>query len=304
MPPESFYPIGTVGDSPGRTGDWRTRRGAAGRRRVWAAAVGAGAWRERSEGARTLASVGGSRRTFSYANVTATLALVLALSGGALAASHYLITSTTQISPKVLKQLAAVQGPKGSKGAAGATGQSGPVGPLGPLGPAGARGPAGSEGKHGGRGPRGPAGIVTTQKGARGERGEPGPPGERGERGETGEAGSALAYAQITEMGSVPQSKNFEAAVVEELGGTAGGIFCISRLGFTPHNVTATLNSEETARLGGIRASTGSLAREEAGCPADTQITVETYETVSIHGAGGWEVEEVFAGQGFYIAIN
>jgi hypothetical protein len=251
-----------------------------------------------------LAGVGGSRRTFSYANVTATLALVLALSGGALAASHYLITSTTQISPKVLKQLVGEQGSKGSKGSKGATGQSGPVGPVGPAGLFGARGPAGPEGKHGERGARGPAGIVTTQKGARGERGEPGPPGERGERGETGEAGSALAYAQITEMGSVPQSKNFEEAVVEEMGGTAGGIFCISRLGFTPHNVTATLNSEETARLGGIRASTGSLAREEAGCPADTQITVETYETVSIHGAGGWEVEEVFAGQGFYIAIN
>jgi hypothetical protein len=47
------------------------------------------------------------RIRFTYANVVATLALVLAMSGGALAASHYLITSTRQISPRVLKKLTA-----------------------------------------------------------------------------------------------------------------------------------------------------------------------------------------------------
>jgi hypothetical protein len=46
------------------------------------------------------------RRNLSYANVTATLALVFAMSGGALAAKHYLLSSTKQISPKVLNSLA------------------------------------------------------------------------------------------------------------------------------------------------------------------------------------------------------
>jgi hypothetical protein len=46
------------------------------------------------------------RRRLSYANVVATLALVFAMSGGALAANHYLINSTKQINPKVLKALA------------------------------------------------------------------------------------------------------------------------------------------------------------------------------------------------------
>src|ERR1700712_1050053 len=46
---------------------------------------------------------GDMRRHLSYANVTATLALVFAMSGGALAAKHYLVTKTNQISPKVLK---------------------------------------------------------------------------------------------------------------------------------------------------------------------------------------------------------
>jgi hypothetical protein len=45
------------------------------------------------------------RRRATYANVTATLALVLALGGGtAWAAHHYLITKTSQISPNVLSK--------------------------------------------------------------------------------------------------------------------------------------------------------------------------------------------------------
>jgi hypothetical protein len=50
------------------------------------------------------------RIRLSYANVVATLALVLAMSGGAIAATHYLITSTKQISPRVLKKLKGFQG--------------------------------------------------------------------------------------------------------------------------------------------------------------------------------------------------
>jgi hypothetical protein len=45
------------------------------------------------------------RRRLNYANVTATLALFFAMSGGALAAKRYLINSTKQINPKVLKAL-------------------------------------------------------------------------------------------------------------------------------------------------------------------------------------------------------
>ncbi len=45
------------------------------------------------------------RRHLSYANVTATLALVFAMSGGALAAKHYLVNSTKQLNPTVIKSL-------------------------------------------------------------------------------------------------------------------------------------------------------------------------------------------------------
>src|ERR1700687_5083550 len=77
------------------------------------------------------------RRHLSYANVVATLALVFAMSGGALAAKHYLINSTKQINPKVLKKLrghAGTNGPKGPAGLQGATGAQGVSGAQGTKG--------------------------------------------------------------------------------------------------------------------------------------------------------------------------
>ncbi len=61
----------------------------------------------------------------SPTTVIATLALVFAMTGGAYAAKKYLITSTKQISPSVLK---ALQGKAGPAGAAGAQGPAGPAG--------------------------------------------------------------------------------------------------------------------------------------------------------------------------------
>ncbi len=83
------------------------------------------------------------RKRLSYANVTATLAVFFAMSGGAYAASHYLLTSTKQIKPSVLAQL------RGKSGPAGANGANGAAGPAGPQGPAGARGENGANGSNG-----------------------------------------------------------------------------------------------------------------------------------------------------------
>src|SRR6059058_6691821 len=84
------------------------------------------------------------RKHLSYANVAATLALIIAMSGGALAASHYLITSTKQISPKVLRKL---KGKRGRTGASGPPGIAGTQGPLGLQGAKGTRGPEGAPGQ-------------------------------------------------------------------------------------------------------------------------------------------------------------
>jgi hypothetical protein len=67
----------------------------------------------------------------SPAMIVACLALFVALGGTGIAASRYIITSTRQIRPRVLKAL---------------RGNTGPRGPVGPAGPAGPRGPAGFPG--------------------------------------------------------------------------------------------------------------------------------------------------------------
>jgi hypothetical protein len=107
------------------------------------------------------------RRRLTYANVVVTFALVFAMSGGAYAASKYLITSTKQISPKVLKSLVGKTGKAGAPGPAGVVGPAGSAGPAGPVGPAGKEGLAGKgetgpEGKAGATGPAGPEGSFNT----------------------------------------------------------------------------------------------------------------------------------------------
>ena len=87
----------------------------------------------------------------TYANVVATFALLFAMSGGALAAKHYLVSSTSQISPKVLKEL---------KGKAGARGAAGSAGPSGPAGAAGNNGTPGATGKEGPQGIQGVEGKL------------------------------------------------------------------------------------------------------------------------------------------------
>jgi hypothetical protein len=78
----------------------------------------------------------------SYANVTATLALVMSMSGGALAANHYIINSSRQINPNVLKRLRGPKGPQGPGGPEGPAGPSALGGATGPMGPSGAPGTA------------------------------------------------------------------------------------------------------------------------------------------------------------------
>jgi hypothetical protein len=78
-------------------------------------------------------------------NVVAWLALLVALGGTSLAASHYVITSTKQIKPSVLRQLRGGVGARGQPGPPGTQGIEGPQGPRGPVGPQGLDGPKSSE---------------------------------------------------------------------------------------------------------------------------------------------------------------
>jgi hypothetical protein len=82
--------------------------------------------------------------------VIALVALFFALGGSAVAASHYLITSTKQIKPSVLRSL------KGKRGPQGPAGLQGPAGAPGLPGAPGAPGKEGVPGKEGKQGPPGP----------------------------------------------------------------------------------------------------------------------------------------------------
>ncbi len=95
------------------------------------------------------------RKRFSYGNVALTLMLVFVMSGGAYAASKFVITSTKQIKPSVLKQL------KGNNGA------PGPAGATGPAGPQGAPGAKGENGASGGNGTNGTSAEATAFSGAK-----------------------------------------------------------------------------------------------------------------------------------------
>ena len=114
-----------------------------------------------------------------YGNVTATLALFVALGGGAYAAATLprnsvgakqikadAVTSAkvkdgaliaADFAPGTLQALPGAQGPRGETGPPGPAGAAGKDGAAGPAGPTGAAGPAGPAGQ---RGPTGPAGAT------------------------------------------------------------------------------------------------------------------------------------------------
>lgn len=116
------------------------------------------------------------RKRFTYANVAMTLALVFAMTGGAYAASKYVISSTKQIKPSVISQLKGKNGANGKNGATGATGATGAPGATGAQGPAGTNGTNGSNGNNGVNG-------ITGPKGATGPAGITGPKGATGPEG-------------------------------------------------------------------------------------------------------------------------
>ncbi|HTA15372.1 MAG TPA: hypothetical protein VK781_11005 [Solirubrobacteraceae bacterium] len=140
------------------------------------------------------------RRHLTYANVAATLALVFAMSGGAYAASKFLITSTKQIKPSVLSQL------KGKAGAAGAQGPAGPAGLQGAPGAPGAKGETGAAG-------------VVGKDGATGKEGAPGKEGKEGKEGSPWTAGGTLPKGK-TETGTWRAEAHDLAGVPHELVGS------------------------------------------------------------------------------------
>jgi Collagen triple helix repeat (20 copies) len=202
-------------------------------------------------------------------NVVAWLALFVAMGGTSLAASHYIITSTNQIKPSVLKKLHGANGRAGAKGASGAAGAAGAQGPEGKQGAKGENGTNGEPGKEGadlkwageynasvsykpkevvysagsswlarketkGVTPStGESWELLAKEGKEGKEGKQGVKGEEGKTGAKGEPGSSgvLGYAYVDEKGDLEhKSESFDSAKVEVEPEKEEGVYCISGL--------------------------------------------------------------------------
>ena len=211
-------------------------------------------------------------RRLSYANVVATLALFIALGGGAYAIATLPKNSVTTIQVKN-GSLLAKDFKKGQLKA----------GPRGPAGPAGATGAKGAKGDPGAAGAAGAAGAPGTA-------------------GTPGAAGTAKAYAYISGPTGLPdpsRSKNFTAANLVPKSATLGE-YCYDGFGFTPQNVQVIPDYLSNPSIGILpRTEAPSNGTGSPGC-LNAQIYVflqnVTYSGGALHFNG--------INSGFYIEVN
>ena len=169
------------------------------------------------------------RPRLGYANVVSTLALVFAMSGGALAAQSYLIRSIRQISPRVLK---ALHGARGTQGPQGTHGLQGTPGTNGTDGKAGSNGVS-----------------VTSESLAAGDSNCPsGGASFSSANGLTfacnGAPGSAIAYATVAVNGDVDSASGITQSEMVHAPGS--GVYCIYGLPSEPVNVQVTLEGNDS----------------------------------------------------------
>lgn len=211
------------------------------------------------------------RRHVNYGNVVATLALFLALGGGAYAAIKLPKNSVTSVQVKN-GSLTAKDFKKGQL-----KGKTGPAGPVGPQGAQGDRGPAG---------PQGPPGLT----------------GLQGDKGTPGVDGSAKAYALVSSTGQVGAgSKGITSANITA---KAFGEYCITGLSFTPRVAIVQPDILSNNGFDDMVAEVQTPNDGTGSCPGSDQVYVRIAHE-DITGAQGSE-HLVRTGQphDFYIAIN
>lgn len=211
------------------------------------------------------------RKRFTYTNVALTFALVFAMTGGAYAAGKYLITSTKQISPKVLKALHGKTGPQGAPGVVGSNGANGKDGAPGAPGEKGA-------------------------PGANGTNGEPGAPGTPGAAGKLGPAGPAGPTGPTGPQGMLQPGKT-ETGAWNFSTPAAGGVLS-SAISF-PLRLSKGLNHEHVHYIGGSKTANAECPgtpEEPAAKPGNLCVYQQFVTGVEFTVAGGIEAKaEIFA---------
>jgi hypothetical protein len=206
-----------------------------------------------------------SFRLPSPAMVIAILALIVALSGTAIAAKRYLITNTKQISPAALKQLTKLVAVQGAQGPAGAPGTAGKEGAAGATGAAGVEGAAGKEGSAGKEGPAGPR--------------------------------SNLLWAVIESGGVVSRSSEAGVSATEVGTGTIEVSFeHFGDVTSCAYEATVGLASQSATAFPGFATVVRSSAHDDA-------VYVQTFNVQTINHEGHESTEATLASLGFHLSV-
>lgn len=219
-------------------------------------------------------------RHLSYANAMATIAVFIALGGGAYAVTTLPKNSVTTIQVKN-GSLLAKDFKKGQLKA----------GARGPAGPQGAQGPQGLQGVRG----------LTGAAGLNGADGANGANGTNGTNGTNGVDGSALGFANVGVSGLVGQSKNVTSANVTH---TTTGEYCFNNLPFTPKNAVVTkdiLNGG--ASFVSFNVQVPSDGAGVGSCP-NGQVVVDVFKAVLQTVNNQTTVVGQLTDVGFYILFN
>ncbi len=206
-------------------------------------------------------------RHVSYANVAATLALVLAMSGGAVAATGGFSSGGT------LRACANEEGR------------------LKLL----------KSGQHCKRGTKSVSWNQTGPAGAKGAPGAAGAQGAQGGQGIQGVEGSALAYAHVTKEATLDAANSRGVVDVRRNTGFSAGYYCLYG-NFTPHVATADIDYDEGSGnefvqdLGFSSSATSGCPASSTGAPVKAAVLVRYYITSGPQGE--------LTNAGFYIVFD
>ena len=222
-------------------------------------------------------------RHLSYANVMATIAVFIALGGGAYAVTALPKNSVTTIQVKNGSLLA-----KDFKSGQLKAGARGPAGPQGPAGPAGVRGLTGATGLAGADGTNGTNGT-------------------NGINGKDGLDGSAKAYAFISGQGTVgPSAHGITTANVTAHLANQASEYCIDGLPFNP---TVAIVQPDVLSGGAVPVAQVQTPSDGTGGCGSAQVYIRIAE-LGVTGSSFANLHLTTTGypqnsaHGFYIEIN